>query len=194
MKRILQAAQLYRTPYAVQKMILNIPYNAEKNGETIFSAEKALEEKTCHCLEAVFIAAAILEQHGYEPLILSLESHDLLDHVVFLFQQNKRWGAIGRSRDRGLHGRAPVFKSISSLVRSYFAPFVDKTGRIISYQVFHLDETQSDWRSSSRHLWSVEQYLGLQKHIPIHFEDSYYMRLKSRYDKVGPLKQRKNWW
>ncbi len=194
MSLIAKAAQHYRTPRSVQDFICNLKYNSEKSGETIFSAETALRLKTCHCLEAVFIAAAILEHHGYDPLVLSMESKDRLDHVVYLFRHKNRWGTITRSRDRGLHGRAPVFKTVEDVVRSYFVPYVDKTGRIYSYQVFHLDETQEDWRSSPRNLWSVEQYLGLQKHTPIAFSDSFYKKVKARYLLSGPVKTGKHWW
>jgi hypothetical protein len=194
MSLILKAAQKYSTPRSVQNFISNLKYNAEENGETILSAETALRLKTCHCLEAVFIAAAILEHHGYDPLVLSMESKDQLDHVVFLFRYKNRWGSIARSRDRGLHGRAPVFKTIKDLVRSYFAPYVDKTGRIHSYQVFHLDETQTNWRSSPNNLWAIEQYFGLSKHTPIYFSDKNYKKVKERYLREGPLKTGPHWW
>lgn len=194
MSLILKAAQKYNTPRSVQNFISNLKYNSEDNGETILSAEKALRLKTCHCLEAVFIAAALLEHHGHDPLVLSMESRDQLDHVVFLFRQNNHWGSIARSRDRGLHGRAPVFKSIEDLVRSYFVPYVDKTGRIYSYQVFHLDETQADWRSSSKNLWSIEQYFGLTKHTPIYFSDRYYKKVHAEYLRRGPVQNGKHWW
>ena len=64
---------------------------------------------TAHCLEAALAAAVILEQHGFPPLVLSFESIDELDHVIFVYQRSGRWGSIGRSRDPGLHGRKPVF-------------------------------------------------------------------------------------
>jgi hypothetical protein len=191
MSFILQAAQKYQTPYSVQKFISSLSYN--KN-ETIYSAEKSLKKKTCHCLEATFIAAAILELHDYEPLLLSMESQDRLDHVVYLFREKNLWGTIGRSRDQGLHGRAPVFKSIESLVRSYFAPYVDHHGRILRYQVFHLDETQSAWRDSKKNLWSVEQFIGLQKHIPFYSSDAYFRKIKKRFLQHGHIKNGPNWW
>ncbi|MBY0386256.1 hypothetical protein K2X05_13955 [bacterium] len=191
MQLILEAAKKYKTPYSVQKFISHLTYN--KN-ETIYSAEKSLKLKTCHCLEATFIAAAILEIHNYEPLMLSMESQDQLDHVVYLFREKNLWGTIGQSRDKGLHGRAPVFKSIESLVRSYFVPYVDHSGRILRYQVFHLDETQSAWRDGKKNLWSVEQYIGLQKHIPFESADSYFRKVKNRFLQYGHLKSGPNWW
>ncbi len=67
---------------------------------------------TAHCLEAALAAAVVLEQHGHPPLLLSFESVDRLDHVLYVFRgQDGRWGAVARSRDLGLHGRQPVFRS-----------------------------------------------------------------------------------
>src|SRR2546421_13010136 len=67
------------------------------------------------------------------PLLLDLESWDLLDHVIFVFQKNGLWGSIARSRDPGLHGRKPVFRNLRQLVWSYFDPYIDMTGRINGY-------------------------------------------------------------
>ena len=66
------------------------------------SFREVLKRNEAHCLEAAVAAAVILEQHGYPPLLLDLESIDLLDHVIFVFRQRGRWGSIGRSRDIGL--------------------------------------------------------------------------------------------
>ena len=66
-------------------------------------------------------AATILEHHGYPPLLMDLESKDQLDHVLFLFRRRGRFGAVARSRDPGLHGRKPVFRSVRALVTSYAA-------------------------------------------------------------------------
>ncbi len=194
MSLIFAAAKKYKTPHAVQEFVAKIPYNSEKQIETLCSAEESLERNTCHCLEAVFIAAAILEHHGYEPYFLSLESPDYLDHVVFLFREEQGWGTIGRSRDDGLHGRRPLFRSIKNLVSSYYAPYVDKTGRIVRYEAFHLDETESDWRYSKHNLWEVERYIGAQKHLPFKSSDKKYQQVRSRYLKNGPLKKGANWW
>ena len=67
-------------------------------------------EQTAHCLEGALFAAVVLEQHGYPPLVLSFESIDELDHVIFVYRgADGRWGSVARSRDPGLHGRRPAF-------------------------------------------------------------------------------------
>src|SRR5262245_23688635 len=97
--------QKLKTPAKVQRFFTRMPYNWEKTGGTLRSLREVTKHGEAHCLEAAVGAAVILEQHGYPPLLLDIESWDLLDHVIFVFQQDGRWGSIGRSRDIGLHGR-----------------------------------------------------------------------------------------
>ena len=135
-----------------------------------------------HCLEAAVGAATILEQHGYPPLLLDLESQDLLDHVVFVFQKQGKWGSIGRSRDLGLHGRRPVFRSIRDLVWSYFDTYVDFTGRIKGYGVTSLYELGNyDWRFSARRMTKIEDHLRAIPHRRLHSSNSRYEKLLARY-------------
>ncbi|MCK7478787.1 MAG: hypothetical protein M0C28_16480 [Candidatus Moduliflexus flocculans] len=80
------------------------------------------------------------KQHGYPPLVLSFESIDKLEHVLFVYKRRGRWGSVGRSRDPGLHGRKPVFRTARDLAMSYFEPYVDLTGGITAYAVVDLDK------------------------------------------------------
>lgn len=187
-------AARYKTPKQVQRFLRGLKYNHEKNGETCRSALSALRKGEAHCLEATFIAAAILEERGYPPTILSFESQDGLDHVIFLFKEKGRWGTIARSRDENLHGRAPVYKTIKELVWSYFDAYIDKTGKITAFQVTHLDHSKSDWRRSPRNVWKAENYLIKLKHQKLKSSKSRYKKVKNRYLKSGPMKRQKNWW
>jgi hypothetical protein len=77
------------------------------------------------------------------------EPVDKLDHVLFVFRQDGRWGSVARSRDPGLHGRKPVFRSPRQLAASYQDAYVDLTGRVTGYAVADLRELGSyDWRLS----------------------------------------------
>src|SRR5918999_5312503 len=117
--------QQLNTPLKVQRYFSALPYNWERDGATMRSFRELLKRNEAHCLEAAVGAAVILEQHGYPPLLLDLESQDLLDHVIFVFKANGYWGSIARSRDAGLHGRKAVYRTIRDLAWSYFDPFVD---------------------------------------------------------------------
>jgi hypothetical protein len=174
--------QQLNTPAKVQRYLSLMPYNWEKDGATIRSFREMLKNNEVHCLEAAVSAAVIMEQHGFPPLLLDLESWDLLDHVVFVFRERGRWGAIARSRDRGLHGRKPVFRSIRDLVWSYFDTYVDFTGRIKGYGVTSLYELGNyDWRFSSRKMSKIEEHLRSIHHKKIVSSDARYKRLLDRY-------------
>jgi hypothetical protein len=147
-----------RDPAAVQSYFSLLPYNWERDGGTLRSFREVVKRNEAHCLEAAVAAAVILEQHGYPPLLLDFESQDLLDHVIFVFQQRGLWGAIGRSRDIGLHGRKPLFRSIRDLTWSYFDPYVDMSGRIKGYGVTSLYELGNyDWRFSPRKMSKIDK-------------------------------------
>jgi hypothetical protein len=149
-----------RTPVAVQRWLNELPYNDEKHGETLRSFRGVIRHGIAHCLEAALSAAVILEQHRYPPLVISFESIDLLDHVIFVYRGPRGWGSVARSRDPGLHGRKPVFATARALALSYFVPYIDFTGRIKAYAVVDLRVLDPyDWRLSSSNVWKVERML-----------------------------------
>lgn len=170
------------SPEKVQDWLHRLPYNWERQGETLRTVRGVVQHNRAHCLEAALAAAAILEQHGYPPLLLDLESVDLLDHVVFLFERNGKWGTIGRSREPGLHGRKPVFSSVPQIVATYAAPFIDATGRLKGYGVFDLRTLHRDWRTSPRNVWFVQDALNAQRHHPYKTPEAEYQRWKRRFD------------
>jgi hypothetical protein len=174
--------EAHRTPRQVQRYLRTVPYNWELEGGTLRSFREVVRLNTAHCLEAALAAAVILEQHGYEPLLLSFESKDLLDHVVYAFQERGLWGAIGRSRDLGLHGRKPRFRTLRDLAWSYFDTYVDYTGRILGYALTNLyDLGNYDWRFSRRNMWKIENYLREIPHKALPSSDRRYERLLARY-------------
>ena len=171
-----------RTPLHVQRFLSSLPYNWERNGGTMRSFREVVRRNEAHCLEAAVGAAVILEQHGYPPLLLDIESVDLLDHVIFVFQKDGLWGSIGRSRDIGLHGRRPVFRSLRDLVWSYFDPYVDFSGRIKGYGLGNLYDLKGyDWRFSKRNMHRIEDYFRELPHKPLRSSDKRYDYFFSRY-------------
>jgi hypothetical protein len=172
----------HRTPASVQRFLSRIPYNWERCGATLRSFREVLRRGEAHCLEAALAAAVILEQHGYPPLLMSLESQDKLDHVVFVFRRRGLWGSVARSRDLGLHGRRPVFRNLRQLAWSYFDTYVDLTARITGYGVTNLYELGNyDWRFSAKNVWKVERHLQEIPHRAIHSSERRYQRLLARY-------------
>jgi hypothetical protein len=173
-----------RTPALVQRYLNNLPYNTEPppGRATLRSFRGVVRHHTAHCLEAALAAAVILEQHGYPPLVLSFESIDELDHVLFVYQHRGRWGSVARSRDPGLHGRKPVFRTARDLALSYVDPYIDFTGRITGYAVVDLRVLGDyDWRLSERNVWKVERMLLETPHRRIRSSDERIDRLRRKY-------------
>ncbi|HEX8503337.1 MAG TPA: hypothetical protein VF659_22325 [Pyrinomonadaceae bacterium] len=172
----------HRTPARVQRLLSGMRYNRERGGGTLRTFREVVRRGEAHCLEAALTAAVILEQHGYPPLLLSLESQDLLDHVIFVYRARGRWGSVARSRDLGLHGRRPVFRSLRHLAYSYFDPYVDETARLTGYGLASLYELGGyDWRFSRRNVWKVERHLQVIPHKPLPSSDRRYRKLLARY-------------
>ena len=173
-----------RTPLAVQQYLNRLPYNQEPGGRaTLRSFRGVVRHGVAHCLEAALFAAVLLEQHGYPPLVLSFESIDHLDHVIFVYRRNGKWGSVARSRDPGLHGRKAVFATPRALALSYFDPYIDFTGRVTGYAVVNVAEDMGDydWRLADTNIWKVERMLLDYPHRRIITSEVRFRRLRSQY-------------
>ena len=177
-----QVIRRARTPDEVQRYLNALPYNVEPHGHTLRSFRGVVRTGSAHCMEAALAAATILEHHGFPPLLLSFESADYLDHVLFVYQRRGRWGSVARSRDPGLHGRKPVFRTVRDLTLSYVEPYVDWTGRITAYAVVDLRLLNAyDWRLSSRNVWKTERLLQDYPHRPVRTSDGRIARYRERF-------------
>ena len=171
------------TPAKVQRWLNALPYNTEPGGGTQRSFRGVVRVRKAHCMEAALFAAVVLEQHGYPPIVMSLESKDWLDHVIFLYQRDGEWGSIARSRDSGLHGRRPLFRSPRTLAMSYIEGYIDYTGRLLGYGVCNLDQAlpNYDWRLARGNVWKVENLLIDWPHKKIKTSTPRYRALKKFY-------------
>ena len=171
-----------RTPRDAQRYLNRLPYNTETKGETLRSFRQVVRHGTAHCLEAALFAACVLEQHGYPPLLMGLESVDMLDHVIFIYRQRGRWGSVARSRDPGLHGRKPVFATPRALAASYGDPYIDLTGRVTGYAVVDLRVMGTyDWRLADTNVWKVERMLLDYPHRRLESSNRRVNALRARY-------------
>ena len=173
-----------RTPRAVQDFLNHLAYNTEPPPcrAMLRTFRSVVRTGTAHCLEAALTAAVILEQHGYPPIVMSLESIDGLDHVIFVYRRAGRWGAVARSRDPGLHGRKPVFRTLRHLALTYVDPFVDLTGCLRAYGAVDLRVLDPyDWRLATGNVWKVERLLFEIPHRPIRSSPARVRRLRARY-------------
>ena len=172
------------TPSKVQRYLNALPYNNEPppGRATLRSFRGVVKYHTAHCLEAALFAATVLEQHGYPPLVISFESIDELDHVIFVYRRHRHWGSVARSRDPGLHGRKPVFPTARALAASYLDTYVDLSGRLTGFTVFDLRALGNyDWRLSARNVWKVERVLLDASHAPLTMAESRFQKFRAMY-------------
>lgn len=168
----------------MQRFLNAMPYNTEPPPEpaTLRSFRGVLHSGVAHCLEAALTAAVVLEQHGFPPLVLSFESIDKLDHVMFVYRRATGWGSVSRSRDPGLHGRKPVFATPRALALSYVDPYVDFTGRITGYAVVDLRILgRYNWRLSAGNVFKGERMLLDYPHRRLHTSGRRIAKLRARY-------------
>jgi hypothetical protein len=170
-----------RTPEDVQHFLNRTPYNRETHGETLRSFRQVARRRIAHCAEATLFAATVLEQHGYPPLVLSIESRDYLDHVIYLYRHRGHWGTIARSRDPGLHGRKPVFRTVRALAMSYVDEYIDATACVQAFARFELYTLRADWRFSKRNVWSFERALTDLRHTRINVPHTRLRKMRAKY-------------
>ncbi len=167
-----RALKALTTPEKIQRFLdTEIDYNTEPDGPTIRSPQRVLRDKVAHCLEGALLAAAALRVHGQPPLLLDLESVRDDDHVLAVFKQHNRWGAIAKSNYAGLRFREPVYRSLRELVMSYFEHYFneaqEKTLRKYSRPVNLSRFDRIHWMTTEEDLWPVAEYLAIIPHVPI---------------------------
>jgi hypothetical protein len=113
-------------PASIQDFLNTLAYSED---EFYRCPKRVLRERKANCFDGALLAAAALRRIGYPPLILELipnERDD--DHLLALFKQHGRWGAMAQSNFTGLRYREPVYRSLRELVMSYFEDFFNSAG------------------------------------------------------------------
>jgi hypothetical protein len=147
----------------------DIGYNKEVDGETCRSPRRVLRDRLAHCAEGAFFAAAALRVHGHEPLIVDLSAVRDDDHLLAVFKEHGRWGAIAKSNYAGLRFREPVYRTIRELVMSYYEhyynPAGEKTLRAYSTRPINLKRfDRMNWMTTEDDLWEVCEYFCVVPH------------------------------
>lgn len=159
-------------PKRIQDFLNEIPINFENGGDTCMSPKKVLKENKAHCIEGAMLAAMALKIRGEKPLLVDLTaSKNDYDHVVCVFQKNRKWGAISKTNRPVLRYREPIYKNIRELVMSYFHEYLDNFGKksLRSYSVpFNLEKLDHlNWATSEKDVWFVPEALNKARHFPI---------------------------
>jgi hypothetical protein len=160
------------TPFRIQQFLDDqVKYNKEPDGETCRSPRRVLRDRLGHCMEGALLAAAALRVHGRPPLLMYLESIRDDDHVLAVYTQNSRWGAIAKSNYSGLRSREPVYRNLRELAMSYFEHYYnlagEKTLRAYSRAIDLSRFDGSDWMTAEQEVWNVSEYLALSRHYPL---------------------------
>lgn len=171
-KSELRVLRSLRTPDRIQRFLdEDIAYNKEVGGETARSPRRVLRDRTAHCLEGAFLAAAALRVQGHPPLLFDFEAVHDDDHVLAIFRRGDCWGAIAKSNYAGLRFREPVYRSLRELAMSYFEHYFnlrrEKTLRAFSRPVNLTRFDRINWMTTEEDLWPVVDHLVRIPHTPL---------------------------
>jgi hypothetical protein len=162
-----------KTPRRIQDFLDQMKINFEEKGDTCWSPMTVLENNSCHCLEGAVLAALALRVNGYPPLLLDLKAdnnHDL-DHVVAVFQEDGKWGALSKTNHVVLRYREPVYNSLRELTMSYFHEYYNRKGRknLRSFsRPLNLKEfDKRGWMTTREEIEYIADRLDEIKHFPI---------------------------
>jgi hypothetical protein len=155
----------------IQDFLDNIPINFEENGDTCRSPRESLLHNKVHCMEGALLAAAALWYHGKKPILLDLKTTDEDEsHVVTLFRESDRWGAISKTNHAVLRYRDPIFKTVRELALSYFNEYFldngEKTLRSFAGP-FSLLPYGDEWLVSKDQLWQIVNEIDEAPHQDI---------------------------
>jgi hypothetical protein len=160
-----------KTPADIQTFLNGLRVNFEKEGETYYSPLMVLQSKKAHCMEGALLAAAALWYQGRPPLLLDLKTtKDDMDHVVTLFKEGNKWGAISKTNHGVLRYRDAIYKDTRELAMSFFHEYFLDTGKktLRSYsEPLDLTEFEDDWLTTSENLWGIVEALDFSKHFTI---------------------------
>lgn len=158
------------TPQKIQDFLESFQINFEEKGETLYSPRNVLKNKKAHCFEGALFALAVLLYHKKRAMLLDLQT-TLNDeaHVVTLFKQNGKWGAISKTNHATLRYRDPVYKTVRELVISYFHEYFKDTGQktLRSYTILDAKKILDDWVTTEKHLWYIDELFNAQTYIPL---------------------------
>lgn len=158
------------TPRKIQDYLDATPYSPEYANR---SPLQVMNDRLAHCLDGGLFAAAALRRIGYPPLLLDMfpEPGTDDDHVLAIFRQNGRFGAVAKSNFVGLRYREPVYRGLRELVMSYFEQFFNVHGlKTLRTYTRPLNLARFDplgWEFTTRGADAIEKALLARKRLPL---------------------------
>ena len=160
------------TPKKIQDFLDTLKINFDYSRDTCMSPRVVLRKRKAHCIEGAMLAALALKMHGYRPLVVHLKATKKdYDHVMAVFNQYGRWGAINKSNHAVIRYREPIYRDIRELVMSIFHEYTDRKGRknLRSFSVpVNLSRfDKKKWVIDEKDLWHIDSHLDKVKHFDI---------------------------
>lgn len=159
------------TPKKIQDFLNRLKINFEDKGETCMSPRRVLIEKKAHCIEGALLAYLCLKLAGKKAWLVDLKTtREDFEHVICVFKEQGKYGAITKTNHYCLRYREPVYKNIRELVMSYFHEYFDDKGKktLRKYSVpVTLSRFGWKWVTEEKELWKIHDWLDKIKHFPI---------------------------
>jgi hypothetical protein len=155
------------SPWKVQEFINNLEYNQGSR----LCPTSVLKMRRADCLEAAVFACAILTQQRKNAFLIDLRAVRDDDHILCVFEENGKFGAIAQSKFLGLRYRHPVYAHIRELVLSYFHHYFNYFGEysLREYSIpFSLRTRKDDWLTDDAIMHKIEEEIDEIPHHPVH--------------------------
>jgi len=161
-----------KTPARIQDYLNSLQFNFEEDGEKNRSVAQTLKDGKAQCFEGALVAAAALWVQGRKPWLFDLKAfYPDYDHVVALFNENGKWGAISKTNHAALRYREPLYRDLPELAMSYFheyfLPSGQKTLHAFSFEPFDLSLRGTKWLSGRSNLAALSYELDRAPHVKI---------------------------
>lgn len=171
-KKELKILKKLNTPKKIQNFLDTLKINFEEDGDTCLSPTIVLKKKICHCAEGAILAALALRVNGRPPLLVDLKANkNDFDHLIAVFKQYGKWGAISKTNHSVLRYREPIYNSIRELAMSYFHEYLDNSGRknLRSYSppVNLKRFDKKNWMTSKEEVLYIADYMDEVRHYQI---------------------------
>jgi len=157
-----------RSPGRIQDFLDGLAYRTE---DLPACPRRVLAERRAHCFDGALFAAAALRLSGHRPLLVDLQAVRDDDHVLAVYRDRGRWGAVAKSNFSGLRFRDPIFRDLRELAASYFEDYFNLKGEktLRNYSVpFDLSRfDRLGWTFDETHLPAIAGRLDGSRHFPL---------------------------
>ncbi len=151
------------SPLEVQAVLEGLKYSRQYLPK-VRSAQVSLESGEATCLEAVFIAAMLMEDLGFPPKVLALDTTDDVGHAVYMYQTKEGYSSLGRSSSPELQARPEPYKTVRDLAASYREGLRTVGNTLWRFGELDLRDHFGNWKTSREDLSRIQRSLTASAH------------------------------